>query len=299
MPDDLRPPKPAQPKPERQWGKPGATVFQVGPAPRAAPQPVAPSPLRQAPAYGGVLSGSLVPPARPRPPSPASTTAQHAAIQTARQAVQTAPGAPLDLTVKPLPGAEAEHTPAARLAPRPENEKVAAPPSLGLARPARQGSSRAPLVLGAGLLIVALIAGGLWLFRQTTPSLPVSEDAPSTPLAIESAASATRPIETTPPVAARPVRQAASSAADDRTIAPASPAVAVRTRPESPVQPVAAATSPPPVVVNNPPAPIPLPSPRVEPPVVVVAPPTPPPTSAERAPSDPDASVPTRPQPLD
>ncbi|MBD3837148.1 MAG: hypothetical protein IE911_10755, partial [Brevundimonas sp.] len=174
------------------WGRMPQTTFHVGPVP-VAPDPLArikvpprpqgqgqgqaqgqtrPSP-RPAASGANILSGSLIPQARPQPTPPPVPEAPGPQAQTpAPDHARTASPQP-DLTVRPLPGAEPEQ-------PAPQVETTAAPPVAHEAAPApvvaapavsprpvlaRAGTrkaSRLPLYVGAGIAAILVIGGGVW-----------------------------------------------------------------------------------------------------------------------------------------
>lgn len=294
------------------WGRMPQTTFHVGPVP-VAPDPLArikvppraqgqgqiqgqgqarPSP-RPTASGASILSGSLIPQARPQPATPpvAEPKLSDPAPAASRQP---------DLAVRPLPGAEPERpAPKIEAAPAPVVAAPSAAPGPVLARAGTRKTSRLPLYVGAGIVAVLVIAGGLW-FALRPDAAPV---APATVPAVA-------------PSDATPVLQDSAPLAEDAppAVAPA-PAVTSapgetvsrpveQTAPRRAASPTAPTNSAPPQRSSAPveaaPAPVEAPPPAIETaPLVVVTPPAPAPTAARPAQTDPDAPVVTRPQPLD
>ncbi|OGN49374.1 MAG: hypothetical protein A2352_07025 [Caulobacterales bacterium RIFOXYB1_FULL_67_16] len=320
MSDDAKsPPVPAEPKtpgsaPEPfqrkqvTWGRMPAVTFHVGPVP-VAPNPldrIPDRPLRktllgQRPAAteaagqdrpqprlaprpnAAILSGSLIPQARPAtaslPTPPAPTPAPE-------------PG-PTAQTSLEAPLAQAAETTPAPAAAAPSSAETKVSP-----RVSRRTGSRLPAYLAFGAAAAVIVGGGLWFALRSTPE-PAAIAEPAAPLsnAAES------------PVAPAPVEDAPASAATaEPTPDDTAPATATPDRPE-PSAPAAArsdagATGAPnrtPAAVTAAPASTPV---APSQPVAVEAPPpqiivAPAPTPARQTPTDPDAPVVTRPQPLD
>jgi len=330
------------------WGRMPTTTFHVGPV------PVAPNPLDRIPnrpprttplgqtgpsggqvsgqvqepprrvpaprAGGNILSGSLIPQARPGagPVTPAPQP-------------EPAPAPSADTTVRPLPGAGLTNAPstpvdqpdvaeqvaaapvvaAPALAPLEPSPAVEAAPSvtLSFARAATRRPSRLPLYIGVGVLAVLAVGGGLWFALRPTPvAAPVAPAPAAAPEAVApealtpAAAPVKTPVETAAPVEAAPVEETPAGAAARPAAAPApttgqtsSARPATTTRPQTPAQSTTQTPAPrvptaqAPAAVSTPPSATPAP-------VVVVAPA---PTAARPAQTDPNAPVVTRPQPLD
>jgi len=174
---------------------------------------------------------------------------------------------------------------------------VAVSPALASASARRRPSGRAPLYAGVAAVVIGAVAVGGWLL--TRPPAAAPDNAPATALVAETTAPAPAPavVESAPPVEAVPV------SADAASPEPAAPAP-VRPAPErasatapAPARPTPAPAAPPAVTLQPAPPVSEPPAPRIE--IVPSAPTGPAPTSAERPPSDPDAPIATRPQPLE
>ena len=279
------------------WGRPPATVFLTGALPAktetghsrtaAVPaQPAQPVPATPPGRQAGILTGSMIPRAQPRPgpaaaSGPEAPSAPVSAIATAP--VVSTPTPPLaDLTVRPLPPAAPEKSPEQAVSDSPPTSHDQVP----------SGRSRGPLyaAVAAGLAAAGLF--GLWLMTRT-PAAPVSTDAtvaanlpepaqpepaqpaPVIPVAEDTTLPVEAPLESPAPVtAARPVAEGTAALATATTAAAERP-------------PVPSANAPSPIVVTVP---------RETPAVVS---PAPAPTSAESPPSDPDAPIVTRAQARD
>ena len=326
MSDDTKTPSMPQPFARKpvQWGRMPATTFHVGPVPvapnpldripdpprRAAPKPApapAPSPIQgrslaegRAPTptarQGGILSGSLIPQARPAPAVPAPNAAT------------PTPNASADLTVRPLPAAE-PITPKKVPAPEPARpvrvaetppvvEAASVAPTLARMDRGTARSSRAPLLIGAAVALLLVVGGGLWFALKPSPApTPVAATPTVESLApVQPAAQA--PVETpaptpTPPstaVAARPAPSVPAPSTSTRQVAASSPTTPAL-RPQ--------ASKPAPSQSNPTPAAPPPAATTTETPVVVVTPPAAAPTPARQTQTDPNAPIVTRPQPLD
>lgn len=265
-------------------------------APRPAPQGTA----KPAAPAGGILGGSLVPPAKPAAPLAAVTA------QPEPKPVPQAPPQAASAPVAPKPVAE-------EIVVMSELEPVVAPrrPVAGTAEPAvrtDRAAAKTSVAWGkwavaAGALIGAAGAVVWWMNRA--PEAPVTPQetvaaAPETaisetaaPVAVEAPApgvpqNAPTVTQTVAPTAAAPAPQRATTEALRRPVAApvATPSAAPASRPAT-TQTVPAASQPAPIVVVTPP---------VEIPVVEQGPA---PTIAAPLPSDPDAPVVTRPQKLD
>ncbi|CAN5206809.1 hypothetical protein BH09PSE1_BH09PSE1_07160 [soil metagenome] len=326
-----------------QWGRPPSTVFHAGPLPKAstthpmfgldpdaAPAPVPARVPAPVPASGGsILTGSMIPRAAPRStPAPAREPVVEVgepewvkapvAVPARAEVPTPTPAALIDPTVRPLPAASrptveplpelpiapaaVETTRAVEVPVQVETAPVVAP---SYARP-RAKRSRTPLYVGAAVVVLAVVAGGVWLTVR-----PGAPEAPS-------AAAVTPPVVTAPPVIAEVAPTSPESVAE----AAPSPAPLVFA-PVAPfsraAEPRAAVTRPAVVPARATPTPAasapravqparaaaaPTPQ-RVAPPAIVVQPltvtpaPSPPPTAARPTQTDPDAPISTRPQPLD
>ena len=325
------------------WGRMPTTTFHVGPV------PVAPNPLDRIPnrpprttplgqtgpsggqvsgqvqepprrvpaprAGGNILSGSLIPQARPRsgPVTPAPQP---------EPAPAPVPVPSADTTVRPLPGAGLTNAPSApvdqpdvaeqaaatpvvaapALAPLEPSPAVEAAPSVtpSFARAATRRPSRLPLYIGVGVLAVLAVGGGLWFALRSQPSAeapPVTTPEAAAPVSTPPAApkpesqQAATP-EPAPvaaaPVAPRPQQTTTPPPARATTPAPAARPAPTPAQPRPTIAPAPAASTP-----------APVPSATVEPPPVVVVPQGPAPTPARPAQTDPNAPIVTRPQPLD
>ncbi|WP_299174162.1 hypothetical protein [uncultured Brevundimonas sp.] len=307
------------------WGRMPATTFHVGPVPvapnpldRIPNRPPLKTPLGQgqgqglgqgqnplegslqprratpAPRPGGsILGGSLIPQARPgagplpTPPKPAPQPAPAAA----------------DLTVRPLPGAEPsppEPIVERSTAPVVETPQVEAPQvqaplvepvAPSVARAPAKRPSRLPLYVGAGVLAVLVLGGGLWFALRPSPT-PVTPSAPPTETVTPAVAAPV--VETPQPVPAVEPAPVETTPEADAPVAPAREAATApaRTTPAPRTQTPTQNQTQAPVVATPQPAPL-----IVETAPLVIVPPAP--TAARPAQTDPDAPVVTRPQPLD
>lgn len=337
MSDDAKSPPaptaPAGPTPEPfqrkqvTWGRMPTTTFHVGPVP-VAPNPLdripnrAPlkTPLGQAQAGrpqqvqsrraplttrpgAGILSGSLIPQARPAHGPLTAQPAQPAVPP--KPAGQTATD--VDLTVRPLPGAAPEPAPA------PQTATESAPPivesgpvvkarqaapavSPSLARASTRSASRLPAYVGLGAVAVLVIGGGLWFALRSEPAAPLDAAPAATPVAA-AAAPASTPVTPAadapapaPTVEAATIEAAPAESAKPRTTTPvAAPRTAAPTTNQAADPPSA------PTRTQAPPTTQPALT-AVQPQQVVMAPA---PTAARPTQAAPDAPVVTRPQPLD
>lgn len=324
--DDAKPAAPLEPFARRQvtWGRPPSSVFHVGPLPKGpAVSPLGdPRPVRPVPGTGSILSGSMVP-AAARPRQPVVTTGEPEWIEEPADLVPVAAKAPpeapapiaarpaIDPTVRPLPAATretleplpappSEPIPVVQRAVEVEPAPVVAP---SYARVSAKRSSRSPLYVGGAVVVLALVAGGVWFASlPSPPDAPVAAAAPVAPA----------PVAVEPPVTsvAEPVPVEAVTAPVPAAVSAAVPAATVANRPAA-ARPATAQTSPATATATPRPAQTPpvtrAPAPQsVAPPAITVQPltvtppsPTPAPTAARNAPSDPDAPITTRPQPLD
>ncbi|MES2861214.1 MAG: hypothetical protein V4701_07055 [Pseudomonadota bacterium] len=268
------------------WGRPPQPVFQVGPLPRAAgPAPVAPAaaPPQAAP-RPNILTGSLIPAARPVEQAPRVETAPPAEPETGFDPFALSEEE--DAAPAPLPIVEDVQTEAVASPPvEPAVVSpvfVQAPVARATSAPAAGSRSWAMLAGGVALLVVI---GAVWLSLR-----PSSESAQPAPAVLAESPV----IQPAIPAPAPPTAVTASSDPEPATeTAPADVPAAPTTRPDAtppPTPPVRQAA--PLVVVPSPP--VPTPSPRIETAPLVVQPPT----AATPAPSDPDAPIATRPQPL-
>lgn len=287
------------------WGRPPQAVFQVGPLPRSAPvAPPRPAPPRPArPAGAGILSGSMVPPARPAAEPVAPVEADVAVFEPLIESPpqppepeltpEPAPAAPLDLVVEPEapepaltapPPLSAEVPPAAE--PRKLPSVVVTPAIYATVGAALEKvSHKDRWLVFAGIAAVLVTGAFIWLAtlpaprpvdRAPTPALaapPPFETPPVAEVEAEAAVPATRPA----PVRAEP--------------APAAPVAAEPVAPARPRAQAPAASAP----VAVAPVEAAAPTPRIETAPLVVEPPT----AAAPAQSDPEAPIATRPQPLD
>ena len=324
-------PEPFQRK-QVTWGRMPATTFHVGPVPIAPnpldripnrpprQTPLGQTPLGQTPASqvqtgqaqqprlaprpnAGILSGSLIPQARPGstpPPTPSAVPPKPAG--------QTVPD--IDLTVRPLPGAAPEPAPTPIQPPPPvsavapvvqTSEAAAQPVSPSLPRTSTRRGSRLPAYIGLGAAAALVIGGGLWFALRSAPEPAATLDAAPVGTTAPVVPAATTPV--TPPPVAKTPQPAPTIEATPVEAVPArttTPAAAPRPTASSPSQTSApnraqtpSATPPAPTVATpSQPAPTAVqPAPQI---VVVPAP-----TAARQTQTDPDAPVVTRPQPLD
>lgn len=289
------PPGPSQDRPTEpftrgriQWGRPPQAVFQVGPLPKSKAAPLAARPMARGPgnAGTGILSGSMIPRARPAGPAPVEAPEIETVVFEPEPVV--APPAPQEIVVEP------EATGPALTVPPPlssDVEPTAEPRSLpsvvvtpsiqapvGAARQKMAGSGRWPIVAAVAAIVV--IGGFIWLATLPAATPPVAADA--APVAAVPLVEEASSVEAAPaPAAAAPVPEVSAP------VAPAAaPVIAPARRPEpSPTAPITVA---------------PRPADAARPPAIEVAPlVVDPPTPAAPAPTNPDAPIATQPQPLD
>jgi hypothetical protein len=316
MPTDTDKKLNGTPEPFRRpmiWGRPPATVFRAGPLPKGERLPPLPEPPRAGSA-AGILSGSMIPRAapaqaqapRPAGPSPAALTPEpREASVAARARGPAVADQAADLTVRPLPAAE----PLPAVEPGRGPVRPAAPPERDaspavrrdLERPVsphpavgttiRKPARRAPLYAGIAFAAVTVLALGSWIWTRSPAEAPTPAATFAAPLV---------PTAETPVVERPPAPTVAE-------IAPEAPAPAAPLPVTRSAEPLPAAT-PPAVVRAAPPEPAPAPEAVAPPPAVVTTPlieiapapvPGPAPTAARPPQTDPDAPIPTRPQPLD
>ena len=291
-----------------QWGRPPQQVFRVGPLPQAQGRPQ----VRPARGSGaGILSGSMIPQARPAAapevePAPVPPVEAEAAPE-----VVASPGAE-PAAPPPVPEPVSAPAPepvaaASEMVVEPEEPEpvVTVPPLSEQAKPTAKPRSLPSVVVTpaiyasvgaamqkvtkkdrwlviAGIAAVVVIGGFVWL--ATLPG-PQPVDPTPTPMIAEA------PAADTPMAADAPPAEVAAT--------PVAPATAARSAPAA--DPVATpAPEPrratPPAPVTAAPAPVETaPRPYIETAPLVVEPPTP----AAPAPTDPEAPIATRPQPLD
>lgn len=288
------------------WGRAPTTVFRAGPLPkgdRLPPLPEAPKSTPARASRAGILSGSMIPQAAPAPrpepvstPAPEPTTFAEAPTPPVRTRASTAGS---DLSVRPLPSSDPAPEP--RSGPRRDPAPVAASvepaamvsPGLASAAVRRRPSGRAPLYAGVAAVVIGAVAVGGWML--TRPPVAPAESAPAPALTDEASLPAAAPtpvIEAAPPVEAAPVSENENPAPS-----PVTPERAVATRPAPARTPSPSAATP---AETLEPAPPPVSTAPTAPEIGILpaAPVGPPPTAAERPPSDPDAPIATRPQPL-
>ena len=209
------------------------TIVDVPPPTVARPaRPAAPAPVSEDDA-ATVMFKPAAAPAAPKPAAPpAAPPAPPRATAAAKPAAPAAPAAPP--AAKPAAGARppAEARPAAAKAPAaaktPAGSRPAAPaPKARVERPAAApaaapapaaprggGGSKAPLIAGAGVLVVVLGVAAWWFTR--TPAAPTAEASPVAPPPVSAA--------TPPPVAvAPPVTEAAAPPETQPPVAEATP----------------------------------------------------------------------------
>ena len=296
------------------WGRPPQQVFRVGPMPSGGTfppslGPASPRPTRSSGA--GILTGSMVPPARapepveplvepivealapdPAPIAPPEPEPEPVAVEFERVTEPVAPApAPQEIIIEPEasepaitvpPPLSSEAKPAAK--PRSLPSVVVTPAIYASVGAAIQKAAKGDrwLIL-AGVAAVAVIGGFIWL-----ATLPAPRPVPAGPTPL--VAAATSPVEEVAPAEPEvPAVVEQPRAAAPVAVAPAEPPVA---RPSGPASaPVRSSPS----VVIAPSAPTAAaPRPYIETAPLVVEPPTP----AAPIPSDPDAPVSTAPQPL-
>ena len=207
------------------------TIVDVPPPTVARPaRPAAPAPVSEDDA-ATVMFKPAAAPAAPKPAAPpAAPPAPPRATAAAKPAAPAAPAAPP--AAKPAAGARppAEARPAAAKAPaaaktpagsRPAApapkarvERPAAAPAAAPAAPRGGGGSKAPLIAGAGVLVLVLGVAAWWFTR--TPAAPTAEASPVAPPPVSAA--------TPPPVAvAPPVTEAAAPPETQPPVAEATP----------------------------------------------------------------------------
>jgi Meckel syndrome type 1 protein len=301
MPTDADPKTPAsrsEPPFARKpmaWGRPPATTFRAGPLPRPAtwpnaparPAPPASAPLEPAApsanSAAAILGGSLIPQAETRAPASFVAPPRGPGPETPAPAARSRAAEP-DLTVRPLPPAEAEPVAAE---PRPRAELVDTPspvpagPAVGASR--TKTSGRAPLLAGLAVVVIVLAAAGVWWTGRSQPApetASVPEGGSIAPIPVEArpAESDGEPVGAASGASAQPA--AAPTATAERPVAPRATA-----RPAAPpVVAPAVQTAPPPLEIETAP-------------LIVV--PAPPPAAAQPQAQDPDAPVVTQPQALE
>ena len=208
------------------------TIVDVPPPTVARPaRPAAPAPVSEDDA-ATVMFKPAAAPAAPKPAAPpAAPPAPPRATAAAKPA---APAAPASAPAKPAAGARppAEARPVAAKAPAaaktPAGSRPAAPaPKARVERPAAApaaapapaaprggGGSKAPLIAGAGVLVLVLGVAAWWFTR--TPAAPTAEASPVAPPPVSAA--------TPPPVAvAPPVTEAAAPPETQPPVAEATP----------------------------------------------------------------------------
>jgi hypothetical protein len=273
-----------------QWSRPPQPVFHVGPLPRAEAAPQRPS--RPA---AGILTGSMIPPARREPePEPEVAPVEAEPVAAAEPVVEPEPehvAAPTSgetviepeapepvVTVPPPLSTEAEPAAEARSLP-----SVVVTPAIyaqvgaAFQKAAARSDKTWLAVAGIGALVV--IGGFIWL--ATLPAPSQVDDGP--PLLAAPEAALETPAEVEAPTAPAPVARSPQPQAQTQA-QPAAPASRATARPA----PRAAA----PTVAEAPPEPAPL---VIETAPLAVEPPTP----ATLPPSNPDAPIATRPTPLE
>ena len=267
-------PVPAQDRPPEPftrgrivWSRPPQPVFRVGPLPRAEASPfVAP---RQPARGAGVLSGSMIPRARPavEPVAPARAEA------IVEREIAVAPS----LSIETMPAATPPGPTSAVVAP-------AAYASVGAAAPTE--AKTRPWLVVAGVAAVVVAGGLLWLATRQPPrpAAPV----PTPPAAEAPVVDAAPVIEAPAPDPQRPEPVRTAPVPEEAAPVPAEAAPVV-------VQPRRPAPAAPAVVAPSAPVQTPPPQPSIDTAPLIVERPTP----AAPAPSDPDAPIVTRPQPLD
>ncbi|MBR7621702.1 hypothetical protein JKL49_20085 [Phenylobacterium sp. 20VBR1] len=237
--------------PRGAWGLQPPTTFGVN-TPIKRPTPPSNQIRVPAPAAAprNILTGGLVPQAGPRP------------------AVTPQPSSPAAAEIKPAP-AEIEPAPLAE-PPDPTLVSDSVLARTSAAPTARVGGLPFPPVAGVGVLIAALVVGGLLLFRHP-PAPPAPVEAPAT----------VTPVAPVLPQAAVPAAAAGQPVADPP------PAAAVRT--------VRAAPAPQPRrVAPVAETPAPITPPLLAAPAIVTAPPPPAPTAASPPSIDPEVPMTTR-----
>lgn len=310
------------------WGRPPETVFRAGPLPRppqswSAPlktpaQPPRPTPRPTTEPSTNIFTGSMIPravPERPLPgerpltpeieepkptPAPRSKGAESAAGPTPspkpapepaahsgpRVETLAAPEAGRERGPGPVPasattGSQGVPRPPA-LAPEPLAKTPASPV---LARPSvAQTTGRRGLMIGAAIAATAALGALLIWALNRPPAAPL-------PYTVSAGSGTPSPVGVTP--ALEPLD--AIPAGNDAPLPPepeAAPALPARVEPT----PAPAPAAPP---APTPSTPTPMVVPPVSPPAIETAPLiVTPPTAAEAPPSDPDAPIATRPQPL-
>jgi len=300
------------------WSRPPQQMFRVGLPPRA-PVPTSPMAQRQGGMQtsrpstgGGILSGSMIPKAAPAStpvappilgavpaPAPAPATLSTPSPELAPRPVPLPVASPAE-TVRAdreFVHPDRVSTEPAEVAPavRPETTvpSYAAPSYAAAARP-RAGVPTAVWIGGAAVALVLAAGAGWWMLKSDAP-VPATVPAPSTPPEALGVSAAIAPVE------AVAITEPAVAAADTETTPtlarPVTPAVA-------PSSATASTTSGARVAATSP-ASSPTPRlnteatvPRIETAPLVVAPAPPAPTAAETPPTDADAPIRTRPQPL-
>lgn len=292
MSTDTEKPLNGTPEPFRRpvvWGRPPQTVFRAGPLPKGGSLPPLPEPPRR-PAGSGILSGSMIPRAASAPalPTPRELSVPAATPETPPKDHAA------DLTVRPLPPHRPEPVkPATALqldtlpAFQPTvGSEVERPANPGPAAGTRKPANRTPLYAGIAIAAVVLLAVGGWIWTR-----PPTEVSAPVPVAVPPAPATAPEI---PPAPAAAVVALPDKAAPVAATVPPRPTAAAPARTRAP-EPVARPAASPPPERLAPPVPV-ANAPLIE--IVPGPPPTPAPIEAERAPTDPDAPIATRPQPI-
>ncbi len=287
-----------------QWGRPPQQVFQVGPLPQTRSRPQA-RPARTSGA--SILSGSMIPQARPAAPEVKTAPVPSIETEIAPETVAAPVAEPVVATPAPEPGPEPiAAAPEIVVEPEVPEPALTQPPPLSseaktsakprslpsvVVTPAIYASVGAAMqkvakndrwLVVAGIAAVAVIGGFIWLATMPGPQ-PV--DPTPTPMIAETPVADTPMAADTPPAAVAPTPVAPVTGARSAPAADPAPTPAPEPRRASPPAPVTAA-----------PAPVEAaPRPYIETAPLVVEPPTP----AAPPPTDPDAPIATRPQPLD
>ncbi len=307
---------PAQPfqRGRIQWSRPPQPVFRVGPLPRAAGSAFVAQPVRQP--GPGILTGSMIPPARPSQPEPESEVEvvpdslaePIEPLAEAIAAVAEAPSAPEPEQIEARPSPESR--PAAprevlvEIEPA-EPVETLTPPLSGDAQPAAEPRSMPSVVVTPAIYatvsaaietvtkkdrwiivaaVVAVLVTGGFIWLATLPSGGASQiDLAAPPPAADGLT--VEVVDPAPAPAAAPVDRGVASPVPSAPAAEAPTRPAARTPdPVRPTAPVTAAPTPQTVA----------PQPYIETAPLAVEPPT----AAQPAPSDADAPIPTQPQPL-
>lgn len=292
-----------------QWSRPPQPVFHAGPLPQGRSRPQA----RPAPGVGGgILSGSMIPQARSAPvpePEPEPEAAppplvEDVVVESPPEPVAAATPEAETVAAQPAPEPRPVEPEIVIEAAPPEPEVTEPLPSSGKAKPGTRTRSLPSVVvtpaiyasvgaamqkvakndrglLAAGVAAVAVIGGFVWLATLPAPQ-PVDQGP-------------------TPMIAETPTLTEEGLTEDAPPAAATAPAPAAVARP-TPAPVTARAQAPEPRPTTRP-APVVVtprsvetaPRPYIETAPLVVEPPTP----AAPPPSDPEAPIVTRPQPLD